>query len=202
LLATDFFHAPAYPTFLYYNPHATTQEVEVDVGNQSRRLYDATTGQFIGGEVSRVTKFTVPADSARVLVICPAQGGLGQAGDKVCLRGHHRLSAWPCGHRCGCPARLWESRYFDGPTNAVASAKAANGFTVRESFLMGTDPANPDSILAFDHIKREADGRCELSWKSVADARMRSNMGHARGQSIPCGRGPDSASRRQRRQFL
>ena len=32
LLATDFFHAPAWPTFLYYNPEPYVRAVKMDVG--------------------------------------------------------------------------------------------------------------------------------------------------------------------------
>ena len=37
-LKTDYFHAKAYPTYLYYNPHASPKTVEIDVGPSRRYL--------------------------------------------------------------------------------------------------------------------------------------------------------------------
>jgi hypothetical protein len=45
----------------------------------------------------------------------------------------------------------WEQQYFGGPTNANASALAANGVnTVRETYLAGLDPTNPNDVFEVD----------------------------------------------------
>jgi len=46
-LATDFFRDRAYPTFLYFNPHAEPRRVAVPVGTAPARVYDAAAHQFI-----------------------------------------------------------------------------------------------------------------------------------------------------------
>lgn len=74
LLKTDYFHDDAYPTYLYYNPHDIDRTVEIDVGNESKDLYDAVKNDFLAQGVTNVVSFSIPSDSAIVLVITPASG--------------------------------------------------------------------------------------------------------------------------------
>ena len=53
LLKTDYFHAEAYPTFLYYNPHASAKTVEIDVGPEAKDIYDAVSDRVSSKECSR-----------------------------------------------------------------------------------------------------------------------------------------------------
>lgn len=71
-LATDFHHAPAYPTHLYFNPYAEAKQVAVDVGNEPVDLYDLVTGGFIARSVRGRVAIPLPADAVRVLVRTPA----------------------------------------------------------------------------------------------------------------------------------
>jgi len=71
-LATDYFGAPAYPTYLYYNPHDSAKIVELDVGKQPTDLYDACSNAFLKKEVQGMAKIELPADSARLLVLVPS----------------------------------------------------------------------------------------------------------------------------------
>lgn len=73
-LVTDFFHAPAYPTYLYYNPYDSEKTVELDVGPESRNLYDAATHRFLAKNVGGAATFTLAADTAAVVVVVPADG--------------------------------------------------------------------------------------------------------------------------------
>jgi hypothetical protein len=74
LLKTDYFHAKAYPTFLYYNPHTSTKTVLIDVGAEARDVYDAVSDQFLQQHVRGRTHITIPADTARIVVLTPVGG--------------------------------------------------------------------------------------------------------------------------------
>ena len=79
-LATDFFRAPAYPTYLYYNPYTTAKDVQIDVGASPRDLYDALGNQFLKSGVNGTATFSVPADSALLLVLTPTGGKVTYSG--------------------------------------------------------------------------------------------------------------------------
>ena len=85
LLATDFFHRAAYPTFLYYNPHGVEKQIEIDVGPKPSDLYDATTGRFLRRSATGGTAFRIPADSAVVVVVAPAGEPLTRDGYKTLI---------------------------------------------------------------------------------------------------------------------
>lgn len=74
LLATDFLRDAAWPTYLYYNPRPNAVSVQVDVGPESADLYDTVTHQFLAQGVSGVRSISLPANSARVLVLAKAGG--------------------------------------------------------------------------------------------------------------------------------
>jgi hypothetical protein len=74
LLKTDYFHAKAYPTYLYYNPCPHKQLVKIAVGRSVADLYDATYDQFVERNVRGETQFTLPPDTARVIVVAPPGG--------------------------------------------------------------------------------------------------------------------------------
>jgi hypothetical protein len=71
LLITDFFHAPADPTFLYYNPHDSEKLVDLDLGPESRDVYDAVSDTLLLHHKQGIVRFSMPPDTARVLVIVP-----------------------------------------------------------------------------------------------------------------------------------
>ena len=73
-LATDYFGAPAYPTYLYYNPHDDTKQIELNVGATAVDLYEATSNQFLQKGVQRIAKIELAADSARLIVLVPSGG--------------------------------------------------------------------------------------------------------------------------------
>jgi hypothetical protein len=86
-LATDFFHGRAYPTFLYYNPYDVAREVQIDVGPESRDLYDAATNSFLKRNVKGVSTFALAADTAAVIVVAPAKGTITRKGNKRLING-------------------------------------------------------------------------------------------------------------------
>jgi hypothetical protein len=87
LLATDYYHAPAYPTFLYYNPYGTPQTVDVNVGSVPTDVYDTVSQEIIKINVSGIVEVNIPADSAMVLVFAPAGGQVTIDGTKKLIDG-------------------------------------------------------------------------------------------------------------------
>jgi hypothetical protein len=85
LLKTDYFHAKAHPTYLYYNPHTSAQSVDIDVGPAVRDVYDAVSNQMIQKDVRGTTHFIIPADTARVVVIAPAGRELRHDGKRTLI---------------------------------------------------------------------------------------------------------------------
>ncbi len=72
LLATDFFHPPAYPTFLCYNPYQEQRTFSLSVGPSTVDVYDAVTHQWLARGVSNKADMALPADSAAVYVLVPS----------------------------------------------------------------------------------------------------------------------------------
>lgn len=87
LLKTDYFHAEAYPTYLYYNPCPTAKTINVDVGPEATDLYDATSDQFVHQNVRGETKFTIPSDGARIIVLAPAGGKVDREKGRTLIDG-------------------------------------------------------------------------------------------------------------------
>ncbi|MGO9114871.1 MAG: hypothetical protein ACLP9L_37130 [Thermoguttaceae bacterium] len=100
-LATDFFRDMAYPTHLCFNPYADAREIRIDVGPASVDLYDAVNSQFLTRNVSGKTAFTIPADSARVLVNVPHGGKTVRQNGRLIVNGvvvdYHEAAAHSAG---------------------------------------------------------------------------------------------------------
>jgi hypothetical protein len=86
LLKTDFFHAPAFPSYLVYNPYSSEQSITLDLGDAPVDVYDALTGSDILQNVSAEVELSIPADQARLLVYVPA-GSPASYEDNKLLRG-------------------------------------------------------------------------------------------------------------------
>jgi hypothetical protein len=87
LLKTDYFHGPAYPTFLYYNPHPKPKTVKLNVGAEPKDIYDTISKEFVLRNVSGKAQITIPPDAARVVVLSPANGKLTHEGTHVLIDG-------------------------------------------------------------------------------------------------------------------
>jgi len=86
-LATDFHRYPAYPTYLYYNPHDAPKEVEIELGKAPRDLYETVGDVFVARAASGKARVTIPPKSGRVIVICPAGGKLVRSGTNILVNG-------------------------------------------------------------------------------------------------------------------
>ena len=86
-LATDWFHSPAYPTFLVYNPHPQPKVVGLVVGPAEVDLYDAVRHEIVQRGAQGSTRLTLPADTAAVLVAVPAGGKVTRDGQRAWVEG-------------------------------------------------------------------------------------------------------------------
>jgi hypothetical protein len=87
LLKTDYFHAPAFPSFLYFNPDSVQHAVSFDAGSGLRDLYDAASHTYIVKGVSGVAAIPVNANSVIVVVSAPGGGTESFDRDKMLING-------------------------------------------------------------------------------------------------------------------
>jgi len=71
-LKTDFFHAPAFPTYLYFNPYNEDKQVEITLGSKRVDLYDTVSKRWLKKGVAGKTTVHLPQDSAALIVQVPA----------------------------------------------------------------------------------------------------------------------------------
>jgi hypothetical protein len=81
-VATDWFHAPAYPTYLYYNPHDAAKTVTVSL-EKSADLYDLVAGRSIAKSVRADYKMALAPDQVVVLVHVPTEGKVRRQGGRM-----------------------------------------------------------------------------------------------------------------------
>jgi hypothetical protein len=86
-LKTDYFHAAAYPTHLYFNPHRQDRKVIVEAGNQPTDLYDTVSKRWVALGVQGRTEVRLAGDSAAVLVRVPAGASMRRSNGKLYANG-------------------------------------------------------------------------------------------------------------------
>ena len=84
-LATDFYRASAFPTYLYYNPFNEDKEIEYFNENKPVDLYDAISHRVVATQVTDTSYFTLPANQTMLIVVIPAKSKLKKIGDKIML---------------------------------------------------------------------------------------------------------------------
>ena len=77
LLATDYYHNGAYPSYLFYNPYAVEKTVIVNFTGGPFDIYDAVSNQVIITNASGNTSIPLPADGAIIAVLLPAGSAIG-----------------------------------------------------------------------------------------------------------------------------
>jgi hypothetical protein len=87
-LATDFYKkGKAHPTRLFFNPHHEEKTVQIALGSKKVDVYDTVSRTFLGRGVRGDFRFSIAADTARVLVLVPSgahwrvEKGVLMAGD-------------------------------------------------------------------------------------------------------------------------
>jgi hypothetical protein len=88
LLATDFYHDKAYPSFLYYNPYTTdkTAVIKIEAGKKVD-LYNTVSGKFIARNISVAASIKLAPQNAAVIVCVPAGGKITYDGNKMLVNG-------------------------------------------------------------------------------------------------------------------
>jgi hypothetical protein len=88
LLATDFFHDEAYPSYLYYNPYNESNTITVNVEKGKKvDLYNTIAGKFVAKNISTSAKIKLDPKSSAVLVMVPAKGKVTYSGTKMMVNG-------------------------------------------------------------------------------------------------------------------
>ena len=88
VLSTDFYHAPAYPSWLYYNPYPDSREVSLPLEKGKKLdLYNTVTGSFIARGVTDHTIIRLAPQQAAVIVCVPAGGEQTIKGQQLLVDG-------------------------------------------------------------------------------------------------------------------
>ena len=70
-LATDWHRGPAFPTWLFYNPHPAAKEFRAEAGPQACDLHDLVRRDLVARNVRGGARISLPPDTACVLVAVP-----------------------------------------------------------------------------------------------------------------------------------
>jgi hypothetical protein len=88
LLATDFFHDKAYPSFLYYNPYTEKKTVSIKINDGKKvDLYNTVTASFIARNVSSSAEINLSPKSAAVIICVPSNGKVTYEGGRMLVNG-------------------------------------------------------------------------------------------------------------------
>jgi hypothetical protein len=68
---TDWFHDPAWPAFLVFNPHPDERVITLETGPAPVTVFDLVAGEEILASVTGRQRIRLPGDTARVLVPHP-----------------------------------------------------------------------------------------------------------------------------------
>jgi hypothetical protein len=85
-LATDWFHRPAYPTHLYYNPFQEPRTITLQLAGPAD-LYDLVVGAFVARNAKSGNRLTLEPDQALVLVQVPIGAGIERRATRLLADG-------------------------------------------------------------------------------------------------------------------
>jgi hypothetical protein len=84
LLATDFYHDRAWPTYLYYNPYNENKLVTMSIMiGQNTDLYDIISGKIIARNASGSVQIELPAKNSSVIVCVPGGAKVTYTANKM-----------------------------------------------------------------------------------------------------------------------
>jgi len=85
-LATDWFHPPAYPTYLYYNPFDSAKTISLHL-DKPCAIYDLTNHRMLAHRAENAFACTIDPDSAAVLIVLPPDPETVVANERVSVHG-------------------------------------------------------------------------------------------------------------------
>jgi hypothetical protein len=140
LLATDYFPAPAYPSFLYYNPDTLSRVVHLPLPSGTYDLYDAVTHQFLLQGVAGQAAIPLNPRAAVVAVLLPAGGTVTYDEEKMLVNGvvaDFHSGNIPANHRPRIKALGAVSKllYLGGTTALYCTAVDRDGDTLTYNWL-------------------------------------------------------------------
>ena len=119
LLATDWFHDEAYPTYLYYNPYDVPSQVSLPLPEGMHDIYDLTSNSIVAAGVNDTAYVSIMEDEARIVAIVPAGGIQSYDLNKLLIDGI--IVDYMAGNTTNHPPRI---KAFGSPTNLVAAGSA------------------------------------------------------------------------------
>jgi hypothetical protein len=87
LLATDYFHRPAYPSYLLFNPDSMAHTVQIPLAGGTYDIYDAAAKNFVVQGATSTAGLSIPASDAVVAVILPAGGTVAYDEEHLLVNG-------------------------------------------------------------------------------------------------------------------
>ncbi len=87
VLKTDYFHRPAYPTYLLYNPYSVDTLVALPLPTGNHDIYEVVSNQFVQQGVSGTALLNLPAHQAWLVVLTPAGGALAYRQEWMLVNG-------------------------------------------------------------------------------------------------------------------
>lgn len=87
LLATDYYHDDAFPSYLIYNPYSAEETVMVNFTGGPFDIYDAVSNQVIITNASGNTSVPIPADGAIIAVLIPSGSTISYDLNKALVNG-------------------------------------------------------------------------------------------------------------------
>jgi hypothetical protein len=87
VLKTDFYNNPAYPTYLFFNPFGSAQNIVFDAGAAPADIYDAVSEDFLLTGVNGSVNLSIPANGVLLVTICPAGGVISFEKNKMLVNG-------------------------------------------------------------------------------------------------------------------
>ena len=83
LLATDFYRADAFPSFLYYNPNQEDKTVNIEVGKYKVKIYNTIKRAFVGNDITNKFSFNIDKQQSALLVIVPQEALISEVNGKL-----------------------------------------------------------------------------------------------------------------------
>lgn len=155
LLKTDFFHSTAYPSYLYYNPLTSNQSVEINVGGTACDIYDAVSDTFLSRNVTGTQTFSIPADTARVIVLGPANGSITTSGNNLLLNNVF------VGYRA--PTNIAAGK--TATASSTANGNVANNVTDGNQATRWESSSSDPQWVYVDLGSSQTVGRVKLNWE-------------------------------------